>query len=85
MLVLTRKFNDAFVIELEGVEELIEVKVTEIANGKVRLGITAPEGCKIWRKELYQTMRLNQQAAKEQSAINVRGALSKLQNQISEE
>lgn len=61
MLVITRKLNDAIVIEQE-TGELIEIKLVEIGN-QVRLGITAPKGCKIWRKELYQTVLENRSAA----------------------
>ncbi len=62
MLVITRKLNDSIIIELEN-EEKIEIKVTEIGS-QVRLGITAPKGCNIWRNELYQTILENKQAAK---------------------
>ena len=53
MLIITRKENDAVVIDLG--EEQIEITVTEIGK-QVRLGISAPEHCKIWRKELYLKM-----------------------------
>ena len=62
MLVITRKVNDSLIIEMEGKDQTIEIKVTEIGN-QVRLAIDAPPGCKIWRKELYQTIQANRQAA----------------------
>lgn len=63
MLILTRKLDDSLIIEVEGLEEQIEVKITELTAGQVRLGITAPKSCKIWRKELYQTVVSNRQSA----------------------
>ena len=51
--------------------ETIEVKVTDIGS-QVRLGITAPKGCNIWRNELYQTIQENKQAASETTITNVR-------------
>lgn len=82
MLVITRKENEALVIEVDG--ELIEIKVTEI-GGQVRLGIAAPERCKIWRKELYATVQANRQAAlQETSADSVRDIAGLLRKQESE-
>ena len=75
MLVITRKLNDAIVIEQQETGELIEIKLVEIGN-QVRLGITAPKGCKIWRKELYQTVLENRNAA-EASKETVRGLASR--------
>ena len=70
MLVITRKLNDSIIIEMES-GETIEVKVTDIGS-QVRLGITAPKGCNIWRNELYQTIQENKQAASETTITNVR-------------
>ena len=70
MLVITRKLNDSTIIEMES-GETIEVKVTDIGS-QVRLGITAPKGCNIWRNELYQTIQENKQAASETTITNVR-------------
>ncbi len=63
MLILTRKLDDSLIIEIEGEEEPMEIKVTELTNGQVRLGITAPKSCRIWRQELYQTVVSNRQSA----------------------
>lgn len=76
MLILTRKLNDSFLLELDGGAELVEVKVVEVVGGQVRLGITAPEDCKIWRKEIYQTVQYNRQAASA-SGQDLRGLLPK--------
>lgn len=62
MLVFTRKEKDAVVIEVEGQENPIVIKLVEASN-RVRLGIDAPTGCKVWRSEIYPTVLSNRQAA----------------------
>ncbi len=52
MLTLTRKPEETIVIG-EGTER-IEVTVKEIRRNQVRLGITAPESVRIFRKELVE-------------------------------
>lgn len=82
MLILTRKVDDAIVIEVEGQSEPITIKVTEISPSQVRLGIDAPKGCKIWRSELVQTVQSNRQAAKSSTQKeNMRDILSKMRNE----
>jgi len=51
MLVLNRKERETVVIMVNGIK--IEVSVSEIRRGCVRLGFSAPEGVTILRKELY--------------------------------
>ncbi len=75
MLILTRKLNESFVIERD--DEVVEIHVTELSNGQVRLGITAPDSCKIWRKELYQTVLSNRQAASA-STLNLKEVVKSL-------
>ncbi len=62
MLLLTRKEGESLIIEVEGLKEPIELKIVDI-NNQVRVGVTAPKDCKIWREELYQTIQANKQAA----------------------
>lgn len=62
MLILTRKTGQAF-----SIGEDITVTITEIAGDKVKIGIDAPKDCRVLREELWQTMKLNQQAA---SSVN---------------
>lgn len=64
MLIITRKENDSLLIEVNGGTELIEIKINEISNNQVKLGMNAPSGCKIWRSEIYQTVQNNRQATK---------------------
>ena len=47
MLILTRKGNESIVTDTG-----IEIIVTEIRSGQVKLGITAPPEVEVWRKEL---------------------------------
>lgn len=62
MLVVTRKEKESLVIETES--GLVEITVMELGRN-VRLGISAPESCRIWRKELYATIQENKQASAE--------------------
>lgn len=63
MLVLSRKKGESLFIGDE-----IEIVITEISGDKVRIGIVAPEECKILRKELADTINLNREAAGSLSA-----------------
>lgn len=71
MLVISRKQEESIVIEPENGGEPIEIKVISIDN-QVKLGISAPRGCKIWRNELYKTVELNRSAAVAAPAVNLR-------------
>jgi peptide/nickel transport system permease protein len=42
MLILSRKTNESLVIEMEGMDEPVEIIVTELNANQVRLGIQAP-------------------------------------------
>lgn len=52
MLVLTRKKGEALLID-----EKIEVRVLEVKGKQVKLGIVAPNGVRILRKELYERIK----------------------------
>jgi len=78
MLILSRKPNESLVIEMDGMKEPVEIIVTELNAGQVRLGIQAPRDCRIWRKELYLTVQYNKQAASAASAAGIRGMASRL-------
>ena len=78
MLILSRKTNESVVIEVEGMEEPIEIIVTDLTANQVRLGIKASAGCKIWRKELLLTTRENVEAAASTTPSNVRSVVSRL-------
>lgn len=52
MLILTRKKDESIIINGN-----IEVKILEIEDGKVSIGITAPKDVDIFRKELYESIQ----------------------------
>lgn len=52
MLILTRKKDESIIIDGN-----IEIKIIEIEDGKVKIGIDAPKDIDIIRKELYKKMQ----------------------------
>lgn len=59
MLVLTRKPGQTI-----NIGDTITVKIIEIGNGFVKLGIEAPKSLPIYREELYEKLKqLNKEAA----------------------
>ena len=62
MLVLSRKKNESIVINDD-----ITIVVVEIRGDKVRLGIEAPKEVPVHRNEVYEAIRRNVQAEREQS------------------
>ncbi|HEX3018405.1 MAG TPA: carbon storage regulator [Caproicibacter sp.] len=58
MLVISRKASESFLIGGD-----IEIVVTEIGTDRVKIGIKAPKGVPILRKELLETRNLNQEAS----------------------
>ena len=79
MLVVSRKADESIIIETEQGEP-IEIKLLSIDN-QVRIGINAPAGCKIWRKELFTTVESNRKAAEASSVGNLRSLSSQLSNE----
>lgn len=60
MLVITRKIDESLIID-----EDIEIVVLGIEDGKVKLGIEAPKTKKIYRKEIFEAIKKeNQEATK---------------------
>ncbi|NLV77010.1 MAG: carbon storage regulator CsrA [Tissierellia bacterium] len=71
MLILSRKEEESIIINGN-----IEVKVLEIGEGKVRLGIKAPKDVDIFREEIYKSIQeANIQAAKAKVDIKEMGKL----------
>lgn len=58
MLVLTRKVGESFRIGSN-----VIISVIKSASGQVKLGITAPSSVSIYREEIYQKIREENQAA----------------------
>ena len=72
MLILTRKRGESLVIDGR-----IEIKVTDISDEKIKLGIEAPPDMKVYRKELYETLQENKSAAGTAAAAAVLRDLSR--------
>ena len=69
MLALSRKKDEAIVINNN-----VEIKIIEIKGDQVKLGITAPKSVPVYRKEVYlQIQEANQASANE-------GAMAALKN-----
>ena len=45
---------------------------------QVKVGVDAPRGCKIWRKELYKTVEANRIAAEASSPVSLKSLAKKL-------
>ena len=74
MLILSRKTGESLILDGG-----IEIKITEIYGDKVRIGIAAPADVKVYRKELYATIRENQTAAQRAPMSDaMKGMLKKL-------
>lgn len=58
MLVISRKTSESVIIGDD-----IEIIVTEIGSERVTLGIKAPKGVPILRRELLETREMNREAA----------------------
>lgn len=52
MLILNRKVNESIMID-----DRIEVRILEIVDGKIKIGIEAPRDVTILRKEIYDEIR----------------------------
>jgi len=52
MLILTRKRGESIILNGH-----IEIKIVEIEDGKVSIGIEAPKDVEIFRKEIYDSIQ----------------------------
>jgi carbon storage regulator len=52
MLVLTRKKNETIVIN-----DNVEITIVDIQNDQIRIGVNAPKSVKIYRKEIYDSIK----------------------------
>jgi carbon storage regulator len=69
MLVLTRKKKQSLMLG-----EDIEIQVLEVNGEQVRLGIKAPRSLKVYRREIYDEIHAENQAAAQAGP----GAMDKL-------
>lgn len=72
MLALSRKKNEALVINND-----IEITVLEIKGEQVKIGITAPKDVPIYRKEVYlQIQKANEEAINTEGIAELNELLS---------
>lgn len=64
MLILSRKKEESLIIEGG-----IEIKVLDISNGLVKLGVSAPKSVNVYRKEIYDKIIEENTAAKADSSM----------------
>jgi carbon storage regulator len=64
MLVLSRKKNEAIVINDD-----IVITVVEIRGDKVRLGVEAPKAVPVHRNEVYEAIQRNKMTVEEATKI----------------
>jgi carbon storage regulator CsrA len=83
MLVISRKTDESIIIEPEQGEP-IEIRLLSIDN-QVRVGISAPSSCKIWRKELYATVEANRKASENTSLGSLRSLTSQMSSEKSDD
>jgi carbon storage regulator len=67
VLVLTRKKDEKIIID-----DRIEITIVEIDNGRVKLGIQAPENVEIVREELYSQIKAENINAIKKSFIDLK-------------
>ena len=58
MLILNRKIDEAIVIN-----ENITIRILEIVDGKVKIGIDAPRDINVLRQEIYDAVKEENQAS----------------------
>lgn len=58
MLILNRKADESIVIG-----DNIEIKILEVVDGKIKIGIEAPRDIRILRKEIYDDVKAENEAA----------------------
>lgn len=58
MLILNRKINEAIVIN-----ENITIRILDVVDGKVKIGIDAPRDINILRQEVYDEVKAENQAS----------------------
>lgn len=67
MLVLSRKTNESVMIG-----DAIEVKVVDVVGRTVKLGVEAPKGVAVYRKEVYEAIKNeNQQAVPKENIVSL--------------
>ena len=73
MLIHNRKQGESLIID-----DKIEIKILEVSEGKIKIGIEAPKSVKVFRKEVYEEIR---EENKKASTISL-DSFSKLQGPL---
>lgn len=73
MLILNRKQGESLIID-----DKIEIKILEVSEGKIKIGIEAPKSVKVFRKEVYEEIK---EENKKASTISL-DSFSKLQGPL---
>ncbi|EHL13216.1 carbon storage regulator [Peptoanaerobacter stomatis] len=69
MLVLKRKVGEAILINT-GSGDKIEIKISEISDGRVKLGLDAPKTVSILRKEVVEEATFENKMATQNISID---------------
>jgi len=72
MLVLSRQRDQTIMIGDD-----IEITIVDVRGDKVRLGITAPKSVPVHRKEVYEAIRRENQAAAQVQPEDIKSATPK--------
>ena len=73
MLALSRKKDEAVIINVD-----IEITIIEIKGDQVKIGISAPKSVPIYRKEVYmQIQNANKEAAQSVDIKNIKELFAK--------
>ncbi|MFB3787592.1 MAG: carbon storage regulator CsrA [bacterium] len=78
MLVLSRKRDESIIIG----DDVI-ITVVDIKGEQVKLGVTAPRNVSIHRKEIYESIQQENQAAARSGSQNLSGLVKVLQKKNS--
>lgn len=65
MLVLKRKIGESIIIG-----EDVEIKIVDVGEGRVKIGIEAPKSIEIMRKEVIEQVSEENKAARTSKLIN---------------
>ncbi|MBI4398136.1 MAG: carbon storage regulator CsrA [Candidatus Omnitrophica bacterium] len=65
MLVLSRKTNESIMVG-----DNVEIKIVEVKGEYVKLGITAPRSIAVHRKEIYEAIKKENEAAAQTSHVD---------------
>ncbi len=75
MLVLTRKLGESITID-----DNIKIRIEKIRGKQVRLGIDAPKETRIYREEVYQAIKQQNQDASQARPDSTRAIANLLKN-----